>query len=233
MATRGSLKKLQQRFLSTLPQRKTCYRPATLEQIEVPCNSLFSEYSSYCCEWSDTSSIESAELSRADYTLESEEVHYSHHNHLLDFSVQMSEDNYSSDSDPGDLDLSLLSSIRGATCSPELIASPLNSTRRDYFIHSGLADITCSDFTTDFTNEEPDLSAEAPPRPFPTREPLGPRPPCEGREALQVNHELVAADVVAMTMSRSRKRHIRKSLKRLESMIRDGHQGRLRTLAVL
>ena len=81
----------------------------------------------------------------------------------------MSEDNYSSDSDPGDLDLSLLSSIRGGTCSPELIASPLNSTRRDYFIHSGLADITCSDFTTDFTNEEPDLSAEAPPRPFPTR----------------------------------------------------------------
>ena len=167
MAARGSLKKLQQRFLSTLPQRKTCYRPATLEQIEVPCNSLSSEYSSYCCEWSDTSSIESAELSREDYTLESEEVHYSHHNHLLDFTVQISEDNYSSDSDPGDLDLSLLSPIRGVTCFPELIPSPLNSTRRDYFTHSGLADITCSDFTTDFTNEEPDLSTEAPPRPSP------------------------------------------------------------------
>ena len=43
----------------------------------------------------------------------------------------------------------------------------------------------------------------------------------------------MAADVVAMTMSRSRKRQIKKSLKRVGSMMRDGHQGRLRTLAVL
>ena len=59
------------------------------------------------------------------------------------------------------------------------------------------------------------------------------QPPCEGREAVQVNHELVAADVVDMTMSRSRKRQIKNSLKRVGSMMRDGHQGRLRTLAVL
>ena len=78
------------------------------------------------------------------------------------------------------------------------------------------------------------LTSQMKSRTFPQRHHLDHlQPPCEGREAVQVNHEVVTADVVAMTMSRSRKRQIKKSLKRVGSMIRDGHQGRLRTLAVL
>ena len=232
-------------------------RDSKLQQIEVPCNSLSSEYSSYCCGWSDTSSIESAELSRADYTLESQDQELPHPNFksILNFSAQLSEDNYSRDSD---LDLSLLSSIPGTTCSTQLITSPLNSTRHDDSIHSGIADITCSEFTThayhhtnmikvlsddtsmtSFTctdtclaNEEPEHYLEVP-SPSPVREPLGPRPPCEGCEAIQVIHELVAGDVVAMTMTHSRKRQIKKSLKRVRNMMRDGCQDRLRTLTVL
>ena len=232
-------------------------RDSKLHQIQVPCNSLSSEYSSYCYEWSDTSSIESAELSRADYTLESQAQELPHPNFksILNVSVQLSEDNYSRDSD---LDLSLLSSITGTTCSTQLITSPLNSTRHDDSIHSGIADITCSEFTTHadhhtnivkvlsedtsmtsstctdtcLTNEESEHYLEAPP-PSPAREPLGPRPPCEGCEAIQVNRELVAGDVVAMTMTHSRKRQIKKSLKRVRNIMRDGHQDRLRTLIVL
>ena len=311
MATKGTLKKIQQRFIKTLAYRRTRDRPATLKQIQVPCNSLSSEYSSYCCEWSDTSSIESVELSRADYTLESEtnekrpfnqsniknfsaqlsEANYSRDNKLQQIEVpcnslsseyssyccgwsdtssivsaklsradytldyQLSEDNYSRD---GDLHVSLLSSIPATTFSTQLITSPLNSTRYDDCIHSGIADITCSEFTTHavhytnmvkvlsedtsmtsstctdtcLTNEEPEHYLEAPP-PSPVREPLEPRPPCEGCKALQVNHELVAGDVVAMTMTHSRKRQIKKSLKCVKNMMRDGHQDRLRTLTVL
>ena len=316
MATKGTLEKLKHRFIKTLSQKRTRDRPATLEQIQVPCNSLSSEYSSYCWEWSDTSSIESVELSRADYTLESEtnEKQSFNQSNILNFTAQLSEDNYSGDSKlqqikvpcnslssecssycyewsdtssiesaelsradytlesqdqelpypkfksilnfsaqlaednysrDGDLDVSLLSSITGTTCSTQLITSPLNSTRHDDSIHSGIADITCSEFTTHDdhhinmvkvlsgeTNEEPEHYLEAPP-PSPVREPLGPRPPCEGCEAIQVNHELVAGDVVAMTMTRSRKRQIKKGLKRVRNMMRDGHQDRLRTLTVL
>ena len=204
-------------------------RDSKLQQMEVPCNSLSSEYSSYCHEGSDTLSIESVELSRADYTLESQAQEMPHPNfkRILDFSAQLSEDNYSRDSD---LDLSLLSSITGTTCSTQLITSPLNSTQHDDSIHSGIADITCSEFTTHadhhasmvnalsedtsttsstctdtcLTNEEPEHYLEAPP-PSPAREPLGHRPPCEGCEALQVNHELVVGDAVAMTMTHLRK----------------------------
>ena len=228
-------------------------RDSKLQQIEVPCNSLSSECPSYCYEWSDTSSIESAELSRADYTLESQdqELPYPKFKSILNFSAQLSEDNYSIDSD---LDLSLLSSIPGTTCSTQLITSPLNSTQHDDSIHSGIADITCSEFTTHtnivkvlsedtsmtsytctdtcLTNEEPEHYLEAPP-PFPAREPLEPRPPCESCEAIQVNHELLAGDVVAMTMTHSRKRQMKKSLKRVRNMMRDEHQDRLRTLTVL
>ena len=232
-------------------------RDSKLHQIEVPCNSLSSEYSSYCYEWSDTSSIESAKLSRADHTLESQDQELPHPNFksILNFSAQLSEDNYSRDSD---LDLSLLSSIPGTNCSTQLITSPLNSTRHDDSIHSGIADITCSEFTTHtdhhtnmvkvlsedtsmtsctctdtcLTNEESEHCLEVP-SPSPVKEPLGPRPPCEGCEAVQVNHELVAGDVVAMTMTRSRERQIKKCLKRVRNMMRDGHQDRLRTLTVI
>ena len=65
---------------------------------------------------------------------------------------------------------------------------------------------TCTD--TCLINEEPGHYLEAPP-PFPAREPLGPRPPCEGCEAVQVNHELVTGDVAAITMTHSRKRQIK------------------------
>ena len=329
MSTKSTLKKLQQRFIKRLSQRRTRDRPATLEQIQVPCNSLSSEYSSYCCEWSDTSSIESVELSRADYTLESEKIEEQSFNQskIKSFSTQLSEDNYNRDSKlhqievpcnslssdyssycyewsdtssiesvelsradytlesqaqelphpnfksilnfsaqlseenycrDGDLDLSLLSSILGTTCSTQLITSPLNSTRYDDSIHSGIADVTCSEFNTNtdhhtnmvkvlsddtsmtsstctdtcLTNEEPDHYLQAPP-PSPAREPLGHRPPCEGCEAIQVNHELVAGDVVAMTMTHSRKQQIKKSLKRVRNMMRDGHQDKLSTLTVL
>ena len=59
--------------LSAQPSEDNYNRDSELHQIEVPCNSLSSEYSSCCCGWSDTSSIESAELSRVDYTLESQD----------------------------------------------------------------------------------------------------------------------------------------------------------------
>ena len=70
---------------------------------------------------------------------------------------------------------------------------------------------TCTD--TCLTNEEPEHYLEAPP-PSPAREPLGHHPPCEGCEAIQVNHELVVGDAVAMTMTHSRKRQMKKSLKK-------------------
>ena len=85
---------------------------------------------------------------------------------------------------------------------------------------------------TCLTNEEPEHYLEAPP-PSPVRESVEPRPPCECCEALQVYHELVAGDVVAMTMTHSRKRQIKRSLKCVKNMMRDGHQDRLRTLTVL
>ena len=143
MATKGTLKKLQQRFIKTFSQRRTRDRPATLEQIQVPCNCLSSEYSSYCCEWSDTSSIHSVELFRGDYTLESEtnEKRSFAQIKILNFSAQLSEDKYNRDSKLQQIEVpcNSLSSEYSSYChewSDTLSIKSVELSRADYTLES-------------------------------------------------------------------------------------------------
>ena len=275
MVTKASLKKLQQRLVDVLSPRQRVL-PLMVENSIKPFNSFSSECS-FCCQWLEDMSRESVELPREDYTVESEvnagdEILPCYTNYKTDYSNQMSEDSLSKD---GYLDMSRLSSIPGARpdCRSNEVTSPLNSTRHDDCVHSGIADITCSDHTTStppssnlFNALPRDVCVAAPPkndvivaseytgtysrgedrervreesspsqrgRPLLERRSNSGRPICDGRESRQVYHEAVLADGVSKIMTNARKQQIKKSLKRVGRMMRDGHQNRLRTLAVL
>ena len=206
--------------------------------------STTSECPSLPYEFSEKSSSSSLVLSLEEYTLEwGADTHMpkgvlsSSQKDLIDFSAWLPYENCSRDTD---LDLSLLSSIPGTTCSTQLITSPLNSTRHDDSIHSGIADITCSDMETtsqlsgieklpqaDETDENVHTCQSSTPN-----EPLGPRPPCVGSD-VKVSCDEMKSDDQSKTMTRYRKKHIKKSLKRMGRMVRHGQQNNLRTLALL
>ena len=213
MATKFSLKKLQQRVAHLLLPSRPHHQPIMAQERDACLISLESELRFSCCNWINDLTTCSVQLSTEDYTLEydlataqlslSSQCDLGHHDDVTSSSVQLSRDDYSTD----DLHLSQLTAISGSLRSQDSNSAPLNSTRLDDPLDCRPADLTCSDLTSMTSLPRDDVTSVPPPS-----QPTSP---------------------VAMTMTRERKRNIRRNLKRVGLMLHHGRQDHLTTLAVI
>ena len=216
MSTKFSLKKLQRRVAHLLlPSRP--HQPIMAQERDACLKSLIEpELPSSCCDWMNDLTTYSIQLSTEDYTLEynpviaqlplSSRCDTRRHEDVTSSSVQLSHDDYSTD----DLHLSQLTAISGSLRSQDSNSTPLNSTRLDDPLDCRSSYLTCSDVTdlTCITSlARDDVTSVPPPSP--------------------------SASLVAMTMTRERRRSIRRNLKRVSLMLHHGRQDHLTTLAVI
>ena len=209
MATKFSLKKLQRRVAHLLLPSRPHHQPIMAQERDASLISLESELPFSCCNWINDLTTCSVQLSTEDYTLE-----YDLATAQLSLSSQCDlghHDDVTSSSvqlsrddySTDDLHLSQLTAISGSLQSQDSNSAPLNSTRLNDPLDCRPADLTCSDLTS-MTSSSRDVP--------PPSQPTSP---------------------VAMTMTRERKRNIRKNLKRVGLMLHHGRQDHLTTLAVI